>query len=129
MNREVFPNDVRRFILTSIPSVPYLEALLLLRAAPDQDWDGKKVAQRLYMSEKAAGALLDGLHAANIAIAAQQKAGSYRYGPAPEELRQIIDLVAVTYSRQLVAVTNLIHSKTSKKAQQFADAFKLRKDS
>jgi hypothetical protein len=129
MNREAFPDDVRRFILTSIPSVPYLEALLLLRGAPDQDWDGKKVAQRLYMSEKAAGALLGDLHAANIAVVTQQEAGSYRYGPAPEELRQIIDLLAGTYSRQLVAVTNLIHSKTSKKAQQFADAFKLRKDS
>ena len=40
----------------------------------------------------------------------------------------MIDRVAETYTRQLVDITNLIHSKTSKKAQQFADAFKWRKD-
>jgi hypothetical protein len=129
MNREAIPDDIRRFVLTSIPSVPYLEALLLLRATPDEEWDGRKVAQRLYMSEKAASALLDELHASDMAIMTGQVDASYRYAPGSDELRQIIDRLADTYSRHLVAVTNLIHSKTSKKAQQFADAFKLRKDS
>lgn len=129
MNRDAIPDDIRRFILTSITSVPYLEALLLLRAAPDQDWDGKKVAQRLYMPEKAASALLADLQAAEMVIVSEPQTPAYRYGPASEELRQMIDRLADTYSQQLVAVTNLIHSKTSKMAQQFADAFKLRKDS
>jgi hypothetical protein len=129
MYRDLIPDTIRRFILTSINSVPYLEAMLLLRSAPDQWWDGKKVAQRLYMPEKAAEALLDELHAAGILAVADDGSRSYRYSPTTDELRQIIDELADTYARHLVEVTHLIHSKTSKKAQQFADAFKLRKDS
>jgi hypothetical protein len=53
----------------------------------------------------------------------------YRYYPNSEELRQMIDRLAETYTKNLIEVTNLIHSKTGKKAQQFADAFKWRKDS
>lgn len=49
MAREPIPEDVRRFILTSIISVPYLEALLLLRNAPNQWWESATVAQRLYI--------------------------------------------------------------------------------
>jgi hypothetical protein len=41
----------------------------------------------------------------------------------------MLDRLAGIYARNLVDVTNLIHSKTSRKAQQFADAFKWRKDS
>lgn len=128
MYRDLIPDTIRRFILTSINSMPYLEAMLLLRSAPAQWWDGKMVAQRLYMPEKAAEALLDELHAAGVLAAADNEFRSYRYNPATEELQQIIDELADTYARHLVEVTHLIHSKTSKKAQQFADAFKLRKD-
>lgn len=128
MYRDVIPDTIRRFILTSIISVPYLEAMLLLRSAPAQWWDGKKVAQRLYMPEKAAEALLDELHAAGVLAVTDGEPRSYRYNPTTDDLRQIIDELADTYAKHLVEVTHLIHSKTSKKAQQFADAFKLRKD-
>lgn len=129
MDRETIPDDVRRYILTSVGSVPYLEAMLLLRSAPNQSWDSKKVAARLYMPEKAASDLLAELHAAHILASVEDADGGYRYCPASQELRELIDRLADTYSKQLVEITHLIHSKTSKKAQQFADAFRLRKDS
>ncbi|HSF32606.1 MAG TPA: hypothetical protein VLK82_19305 [Candidatus Tectomicrobia bacterium] len=127
MAREPIPEDVRRFILTSIASVPYLEALLLLRNASDQSWDSARVAQRLYISEKAATELLSELYAAGF-VAATELETSYRYHPNSAELRQMIDQLAEIYAKNLVEVTNLIHSKIGKRAQQFADAFKWRKD-
>ena len=60
-------DDIKRFILTSIPSVPYLEAMLLLRNQADEPWDSVRLAQRLYLSDKAAAALLDELHQAGVA--------------------------------------------------------------
>jgi hypothetical protein len=129
MAREPIPDNVRRFILACIPSVPYLEAMLLLRNEPDRAWDSKAVAQRLYMSEKNVAQLLAGLHASGILVIASREASSYRYYPESEDLRLVIDQLADTYSRRLVDVTHLIHSKTGKRAQQFADAFKWRKDS
>ena len=129
MDREPVPEDVRRFILTSVASVPHLEALLLLRYASDQPWDSTTVAQRLYISEKAATELLADLRAARFIVVIEPEARFYRYHPGSDELRQMIDRLAETYSKNLVEVTNIIHSKTAKMAQQFADAFKWRKDS
>jgi hypothetical protein len=43
-------------------------------------------------------------------------------------LRERIDGLADLDGRRLVGVTKLIHSTLDQKAQQFADAFRLRKD-
>jgi len=125
------PEDIRRFVLTSIPSVPHLEALLLLRAGAQQPWRTGAVAERLYISDKLAAALLDDLARAGMTICetGADGAASYRYQPATEALRATIDSLAGLYTRHLVDVTHLIHSKVDRKAQQFADAFKWRKDS
>lgn len=123
------PDDVRRFILTSIPSVPHLEALLLLRNEPSTSWEAKDVARRLYLSDKAADSLLSELHDAGLLHCEGSDTVRYRYGPDVEALCEIIDRLVNIYARHLVEVTNLIHSATSKKAQLFADAFKWRKES
>ena len=52
----------------------------------------------------------------------------YRYQPVSPEAGQMVDRMAEAYSKYLVPVTNLIHSKPQTKIQQFADAFKLRKE-
>jgi DNA-binding IclR family transcriptional regulator len=124
----MIPDDIRRFILTSIVSVPYLEALLLLRNEAEKSWSAQHVAQRLYLSENSAATLLAELAAARILSTGAEQPPHYRYQPGAE-LGDIIDRLADIYARQLVEVTHLIHSKIDKKAQQFADAFKWRKDS
>ena len=122
-------DDIKRFILTSIPSVPYLEAILLLRNESAVPWDAARLAQRLYLSERAAAELLQQLHEQNVVQADTEASLHYRYSPSSDALREMIGRLADTYAAHLVEVTHLIHSKTGKKAQQFADAFKWRKDS
>ncbi|WBY01798.1 hypothetical protein PE066_20485 [Ramlibacter tataouinensis] len=126
MNRPELPADLRRFILTSIPSVPYLEAMLLLRADPARDWSSSDVARRLYLPEQRADELLQQL--ASAGVAAPGQAGAWRYHPAADELRVMLDRLAVQYAADLVGVSDLIHSSVDKKARQFADAFRWRKD-
>jgi hypothetical protein len=130
MIRDPIPDDVRRFILLAVPSIPHLEALLLLRDE-QAAWDAKRVAQRLYMQEKKAIELLSDLHAAGFLSAAQvaEEPAVFAYAPSSAEVRAMIDRLAGIYAKNLVDVTNLVHSKTSRKAQHFADAFKWRKDS
>ncbi len=128
MNREEIPDEVKRFILISIPSVPYLEAILLLRRERDRGWTAGELAQRLYVSAKVAAEVLSGSAAAGIAAIEDTSALVYRYQPASAGLEQMIDRLAAIYAKNLIDVTNLIHSKTSKSAQQFADAFIWRKD-
>ncbi len=123
------PEDVRRFLLTSVSSVPYLEALLLLRSQPGALWSARQVAQRLYIGEKAARDLLEALVASGIAAGSPHDALQFCYQPASAALRLLLDGLADIYAHNLVAVTHLIHSKADKRAHQFADAFRWRKDS
>jgi hypothetical protein len=118
------PDDVRRFVLTSIPSVAYLEAALLFSRSPQRRWVADEVAKALYLQPRAAAELLESLCAAGL-VACED--AQYWYAPDPE-LAQCIVRVAESYHANLVGVTNLIHSTTQKSAVRFADAFKLRKD-
>lgn len=118
------PDPVRRFLLTSVASVPHLEAMLLLRSESAQPWSAALVAKRLYIRETDAAALLASLQDAGIAAPAE--GGQVRYSPAPE-LAELLDRVAESYSADLLGVTQLIHSRIDRRAQQFADAFRLKK--
>jgi hypothetical protein len=128
MNPTNISPEIRRFILTSIPSVPHLEALLLLRNEADVAWSAAMLAQRLYLSEKVAVNLLIELVGFGVVVDASKGSSQYRYQPRSDELRARIDQWAAEYSANLLEVTHLIHSKTDRKAHQFAEAFRLRKD-
>ena len=78
MSKIAVPDEVRRFILTSVPSVPYLEALLLLRGEPAHSWNASQVARRLYIGEAQAQELLDALQQSGIAGSAATAASSTR---------------------------------------------------
>jgi hypothetical protein len=126
MTKTPVTDDVRRFVLTSVPSVPYLEALLLLRSGPDEAWNAFQVASRLYIGEAQA---LDQLQALQVAgIASRTPEGLFQYAPGTPELRALLDLLAATYATNLVGVTELIHSRIDKRALQFADAFRWKKE-
>jgi hypothetical protein len=126
MTSSELPPDLRRFILTSVPSVPYLEAVLLLRADAEQAWGAAQLARRLYVPEQTGAELLALLRDSGVA-SGHTSPGSIRYAPAPE-LRELIDQLAAAYAHDLVAVTRLIHSRIDRRAQQFADAFRFRKE-
>lgn len=124
MSASELPPDVRRFVLTSIPSVPFLEAVLLLRSDPQASWGADSLARRLYVTERTANELLGQLRESGIA---QDGGGTVRYAPAPE-LAGLVDRLADAYATDLVTVSGLIHSRIDRRAQQFADAFRFRKE-
>ncbi|MGD9765132.1 MAG: hypothetical protein AB7V27_15615 [Candidatus Binatia bacterium] len=121
------PDDVRRFILTSIPSVPHLEAVLLLRQERI-DWDVTSVARRLYIADGVATQVLSDLHAAGFLAAVPRPPSAYRYEPAAPGQAEMMDRVADVYARHLIEVTNLLHATAAGKVQLFAEAFKFRKE-
>jgi hypothetical protein len=128
MNPDVLPADLGQFILETIDSVAEMEALLLLRGNPHHEWDVATVARRLYVDEKQAHAALTRLVEQNLLVAELAEPPRYRYEPGSPELKTLVDRLAEVYSRHLVPVTNLIHSKPKTRVQEFADAFKFRKD-
>ena len=126
MSREPIPEELRRFLLTSVPSVPFVEAMLIYRAARGQPLAVPDLARRLYLGEKAAADLVRQLLEAGI-VAPGESPDTHRYAAAGE-LDARLDMLANFYRTHLVDVTDVIHSRTARRARQFADAFKFRKD-
>jgi hypothetical protein len=121
----VLAEDVRRFILTSVASVPHLEALLLLRRERELEWDPTMLARRLYIPEKTARGLLADLAEAGFANCGNAGAPAYRFRPSTPEQDDIVRRVAEAYASNLIEVTNLIHGRS---ALLFAEAFRIRRD-
>jgi hypothetical protein len=128
MEPDDIPADVRRFVLAGVHSVPFLETLLLMRAEPAGEWHADVVARRVYVGEREAHRVLEDLVAGGIAAPCPERAGCYLYRPEHADLAATLDRLAAAYATHLVTITNLIHAKGSRKAQQFANAFKWRKD-
>ena len=126
MSRDPIPENLYRLILTSIPSVPYLEALLFFRSNAERAVSVREISSRLYMPEKAAFELVLQLRDAGV-IRAEEGTDLHRYA-AEGELADMIDLLAAFYAKNLIGVTEVIHARTGRRAQQFADAFKFKKD-
>ena len=125
MPREPIPEELRRFLLTSVPSVPFVEALLL-RESHGEPMETATIARRLYMPEHAATTVVEQLAAAGIVQPAGGPTPAHRFAPQPE-LAAIVEMLATYYRSHLVEVSDLIHSATGRTARQFADAFKLKK--
>ena len=121
------PEGVRRFVLTSIPTVPHLETLLLLWREPGDGWLVEDVARRLYIPAASAQALVDELCQADLLVG-DGEPKRYRARREPPGLQALFVDLDQAYARQLRAVTALIHSHVDRKASRFADAFSLRKE-
>ena len=124
MTASSIPADIRRFLLAAIASVPHLEALLLLRADPAHPWSAQALAARLYVDADAASQLLADL--GRRGLVREQPPGAWRFQARGEDLA-MVDALAEVYARNVVEVAEMIHSKSERKAQRFADAFHWRK--
>jgi len=125
MADDLLPGDVREFITAHIDTIAQLEAMMLLRSQPSDGWDIVKIARRLYVSEPEVSHALGRLIDVGVVTA---QSGTFVYDPAPT-LRPLVERVALTYTRHLIPVTNLIHAKPRpSRIHQFADAFRFRRD-
>ena len=70
------PPEVRLFIFDCIESVAHLEALLLLKDTPEQDWDVSSLARRLYIGHAEATAILEHLTTCELA---QRSGAGFRH--------------------------------------------------
>ncbi len=123
------PEDARQFLLKTIDSIAQWEGLLLLRAHPGEAWDAVAIAAHLYITEAETVFLMARLAEHQILALSDGPQGvRYTYNPATPELKAAIDRVAQLYKDYLIPVTRIIHSKPRNRVQEFANAFRIRKD-
>ena len=117
---------VKDFIARHVKSVEQLEILCLVSAQPTRRWLAAEVFRAIQSSEKSVSDSLQELHGKGLLTAEGEKA--YRFAPNSSELaQQITDLVAA-YRGRRVAVIEAIYARPTDAIQNFADAFKLRKE-
>ena len=119
---DLIPDDIRQFIIVGIDSVAHLEALLLMRTGAHENWGIPVVAQRLYITEQETGQVLKRLCDQGLVIMNGNEPLLFQYRPKSVELARMIDRVAEVYKKQLVPVTNLIHSKSHTRIEELADS-------
>jgi len=121
----VLPDDVKNFIRATIKSIWALELLLYLRAHSDRTWDVKVLARELRASEPALRGSLGLFRAAG--VVKEESDGSVRYAPTADHLDPLVRRISDIYGTFPLAISNEIYAPESK-LQDFADAFRLKKD-
>jgi hypothetical protein len=107
MEQTEIPLEVRRFISSSIPSIPHLEALMLLRTTAPERWSADSLAPRLYVSRAKAGQVLADLAQAGMLVFAEENAEFYYH----ESEEALIEQLSALHSTRLVELTLLVHSR------------------
>jgi len=128
MEPDGLPEDVLQFLLDHIESVPHLEALLLLWRDPQASWTPGEMANRLYVAPDAAAKLLEDLARHGLVTVGAESPRVYRYCTDWDAGNLLMPKISATYSRQLVRVAQLLHSKASPGVREFARAFRIKKE-
>lgn len=126
MSVQPIADDLRRFIVDYIDSVPALEALLLMRNQPARRWTAAMLAAELYIAPRQVADILRDLCTRGLCSVEEGQELAYSARPATPELAAALERLAEAYRTYLVAVTNVIHSKPRPSVRGFSDAFRIR---
>lgn len=125
---QISEDEVYRFILNQIDSVPQMEALLLLWESRPKQWSENEIAARLYVGVDVVRNIMQALLRRRLVAANTEGEKRYCYETRSGDGDRLVEAVAATYRRDLVRVSTFIHSKASAAVRGFADAFKFKKE-
>lgn len=102
------PEAVKQLISERIDTIPEIEMVLLLRLERAQSWSTGEAGARLHVNASVAAHILGVLTQRGFLA---REHGQFHYAPESPELEAKVTQLAESYSRQLIAVTNLVHAK------------------
>ena len=120
--------EVDRFILEQIDTVPHLEALLLLFKNQPKAWSAEEMARSLYVRSETASKILENLMQRRLIALSPQTPTEYVYTPEDDEKNKLMESVQAVYSKEVIRISSMIHSKAPAGVRDFARAFRIKKD-
>lgn len=120
--------QIDRFLVDEIDTVPQLEALLLIWNRRPKTWYCSEISKSLYISQDLAQEVIRHLEQHHLVMKVEGSAGAYVLRTDSEEREQMLAAVDATYRRELVRISNLIHEKASRAVRDFASAFRFKKE-
>lgn len=122
------PAAVALLVGEHIRSIAQLELLLLMHARPESSWTIEQAAKELYTAASMTEPLLETLRSSGLVARSEEAERRYRYGPRSPEVAGAVDELAKLYHQRRVTIINLIYAAPVKNLQNFADAFRIRKN-
>jgi DNA-binding IclR family transcriptional regulator len=117
---------LRKFIAQYLRTVEQVEILCILSSRPTRGWTVAEVFRPIQSSEKSVTDCLENFREND--LMALEPDGRYRLAPKTLELAEFVSELAAAYRERRVAVIETIHGKSTDTIQDFANAFKLRKE-
>lgn len=118
--------DIHDFIRNHLLSTDHLRILLLLRTNAPHEWAMLDIVGQLYLPPENTQKVLASLEASGLVVS-NPELGCFRYAPRSPELDRMVEAIAELDRERPVTLLNMIHSR-SRDLQDFANAFKLRKE-
>jgi predicted transcriptional regulator len=125
---EGIPDSIKQFLARYIRSVEHIEILLLLRNQPDRTWTVLQVYEVIRSSQSSIEKGLERFAAHGFLAEEKESQATYRYAPRTEELSAALEQIEANYRVSRVRMIEAIFAAEVDPAQEFADAFKLRKN-
>lgn len=118
--------DVAAFLRSTFRSIWSLELLILLARDPERRWSAAELVSALRASDLVVSQAVESLHAAGLVV--RESDDLVRYGPASDDLHELVVAAQALYARSPDAVLSLIMRSRAENLVTFADAFRFRKD-
>jgi hypothetical protein len=128
VSEKVFSEELEKFIAAEVNSLEQLEILLLLSGNPHKWWSAKGVYEVIKSSMQSVQDRLDEMVARGILRKDAADAALFQFGPKDETVWRITTELRDAYKERSVKIVQAIYSKPPDAVQEFARAFRLRKD-
>jgi hypothetical protein len=128
VNEKVFSEELEKFIAAEINSLEQLEILLLLSGNPHKWWTAAGVYEVIKSSVQSVQDRLDEMVQRGILRKESDNDVRYQFAPANEAIWNITSELRDAYKERSVKVVQAIYSKPPDAVQEFARAFRVRKD-
>lgn len=119
-------SELRQFISRYVRSVEQIEILCLVSESPAKNWTVAEVFRTIQSSEQSVVANLDTF--VKEGFLSSEGQGVFRYLPRTPELGKCLAELVRAYHERRVTIVEAIYKKPADGIQDFADAFKLRKE-
>lgn len=128
MNESGFSNELSGFISARIKSLEQLEILLLLSGNPHKHWTAQGVYEVVKSSIGSVKERLKEFCEAGIVKVEDGAETYYRFSPESEVIWNVVNELREAYKQRPVKVVEAIYSKPPEGVEEFARAFRLRKE-
>ena len=128
MSNDAIPTQVRQFLGQYIKSVEQLEILLLLSGNPHKWWTATGVYEVIKSSVQSVQDRLNEMVARGILRKEAENEVRFQFKPTNDAVWNITSELRDAYKERSVKVVQAIYSKPPDAVQEFARAFRVRKE-